>query len=58
MDKKSFRLAPFFDPAIDKWIGIEGPYLLIQVDFDDVDHGEVQKNVKKMLKILNENWEN
>ncbi len=53
MDK--FILAPI-DHDLDKWIEIEGPDLSIRVDYDDVDHISVERNVKKMLKLLNESW--
>jgi hypothetical protein len=54
---KKFRV-DCFDPDIDKWIEIVGPELNIRVDYDDVDHKAVERNTKKMIKILNENWEN
>lgn len=57
MDKKPFRVDDIFDPDLDKWMEIYGPDLTIRVDYDDVDHETVENNVKKMLKILNENWE-
>ena len=52
-----FRVVDF-DPGLDKWIDVVGPGLEFRVDYDDVAHKMVEKNVKKMLKILNENWEN
>lgn len=30
--------------------------LAIQIDYDDVDHKEVDKDVRKLVKILNEHW--
>ena len=55
MATKPFRVEPFAD--IDKWIEIRGPdYLSIRVDFDDVNHAEVRKQIKQMVAILNENW--
>lgn len=56
MDKKLFRVV-CFNSDIDKWIEIEGPDLSLRVDYDDVDHKSVERSVKKMLKLLNENWE-
>ncbi len=57
MDELIFWVSARFDASLDKWVEIEGPGLSIRVDYDDVDHNTVEKNVKKMLKILNENWE-
>ena len=57
MATKPFRVEPFAD--IDKWIEIRGPdYLSIRVDFDDVNHAEVRKQIKQMVAILNDNWKN
>jgi hypothetical protein len=57
MDKRFFRVQPF-DPDIDKWIEIEGPEVSIRIDYDDVNHRAVEEETDKILKILNENWEN
>jgi hypothetical protein len=55
MASKSFKVQPFTN--IDKRVEIEGPdYLRIFVDFDDVNHAEVRKQIKQMVAILNENW--
>ena len=52
---KPFKVHPFTN--IDKRVEIEGPdYLRIFVDFDDVNHAEVRKQIKQMVAILNENW--
>jgi hypothetical protein len=53
---KPFKVEPFSN--IDKFITINGPdTLIIAVDFDDVYHPQIRKDVKKLVKILNENWE-
>jgi hypothetical protein len=52
---KSFRVEPF--DSIDKSITIVGPEITIAVDYDDVNHPQVRKDIKKLVKILNENWE-
>ena len=57
MDKTLFKITSF-SPSFDKWIEVSGPELDIRVDYDDVDHKAVERNAKKMLKILNENWQN
>lgn len=54
--KKTFVTQPF-DESLDKWIEIEGPDLSIRVDYDDVNHKAVRKNVKHMLEILNSMWD-
>lgn len=57
MENKPFRITEFH-PDFSKWIEIEGPDLSIRVDYDDVNHKTVEKNTRKMLRILNEfNWE-
>ena len=54
---KPFKVKPFSN--IDKWVEITGPdYLIIRVDFDDVNHAEVRKQIKQMVAILNQNWKN
>lgn len=52
---KAFKIQPH--TTIDKWFEIEGPDIRILVDYDDVNHKEVDKQARKMVKILNENWE-
>lgn len=43
---------------IDKWIEISGPDgLTLKADYDDVNHNEVRDAVKKMVRILNREWE-
>jgi hypothetical protein len=55
MASNPFKVKPFTN--IDKRVEIEGPdYLRIFVDFDDVNHAEVRKQIKQMVAILNENW--
>jgi hypothetical protein len=55
MANNPFKVKPFTN--IDKRVEIEGPdYLRIFVDFDDVNHAEVRKQIKQMVAILNENW--
>ena len=50
-----FKVTPFTNA--DKTVEITGPdYLRIFVDFDDVNHAEVRKQIKQMVVILNENW--
>jgi hypothetical protein len=54
-NRGKFTVKPFTN--IDKYVEITGPdYLRLLVDFDDVDHAEVRKQVKRMVAILNENW--
>ncbi len=50
-----------FDSS-DKIIRIEergDPYegLLLMIDFDDVDQDIIEPKVKRLLKVMNENWE-
>lgn len=41
----------------DKEIVVVGPNdLMISVDYDDVDHKQVEKGIRKMVKILNTYW--
>lgn len=56
MAKKLFRVTEF-EPDYSKWIEIEGPNLSLRIDYDDVEHEAVELATKKMLKILNANWE-
>lgn len=56
MAAKPFKVQPFTN--IDKRVTIEGPdYLRIYVDFDDVNHAEVRKQIKQMIALLNQHWE-
>lgn len=42
----------------DKYFNIHGPDdLLLRVDYDDVDHRTVRKNAKRVLAVLNAQWE-
>jgi hypothetical protein len=55
--KKPFRIVSQID-SIDKIILIYGPDDLdIEVYFDDVDHRSVKTNTLKMVKLLNEHWD-
>lgn len=58
MKQEWFKVSPFWNEEIDKWIEILGPTddLRLKVDFDDVDHRIVRLQTKKMLLILNEHW--
>jgi hypothetical protein len=41
----------------DKEIVVVGPNdLMISVDYDDVDHKQVEKDIRKMVEILNTYW--
>lgn len=42
--------------TIDKFFNIYGPEITLKVDFDDVDHAMVEKQTKRIVKILNESW--
>jgi hypothetical protein len=54
MDK--FKLEPFVRG--DTCLEIYGPdRLFLRIDYDDVDPGTVEKATKKLVRILNENWE-
>lgn len=56
MASTNFKVTPFTN--LDKRVEIQGPdYLRILVDFDDVNHVEVRKQIKKMVTLLNEHWE-
>jgi hypothetical protein len=56
MPKRLFTVKPF--TSIDKYVEISGPeYFRLLVDFDDVNHAEVRKQVKKMVALLNAHWE-
>lgn len=50
-----FEVAPY--DRSDKWIHVQGPGdLSFEVDYDDVNHDEVEQSLPKMLAILNERW--
>ena len=56
MASTNFKVTPFTN--LDKRVEIQEPdYLRILVDFDDVNHVEVRKQIKKMVTLLNEHWE-
>jgi hypothetical protein len=43
----------------DKTLIISGPSnwgMCVLVDYDDVDHREVDANVRKLIKLLNTHW--
>ena len=42
--------------TIDKSFKILGPDIDFIVDYDDVDHREVDRLVRRAVHILNENW--
>ena len=51
-----FKVEPFSE--IDKSVTITGPDTLrIAVDFDDVDHKQIRQDIKKIVRLLNEYWE-
>jgi len=53
--KKEFNITSY--EKYDKDILVEGPNeLRVKVDFDDVDRTSVEKDMKKMIKILNDHW--
>jgi hypothetical protein len=55
MARKPFKVHKFTN--IDKRVEVTGPdYLRFFVDFDDVNHAEVRKQIKKMVALLNEHW--
>lgn len=41
----------------DKWLTVEGPDLLIRIDYDDVDQGAALAAARRMVDILNRHWE-
>jgi hypothetical protein len=50
-----FSLHPY--DRYDKELVITGPAeMKIAIDFDDVDHDQVEREVGVLLRILNENW--
>lgn len=52
---KPFKIEPH--TTIDKRFRIMGPEIDLLVDYDDVDHKEVDRAARKLVKILNEHWE-
>jgi hypothetical protein len=49
-----FKLADYSS----KEITISGPWeLTVLIDFDDVDHRAVKKDAKKLIELLNNNWQ-
>lgn len=60
MTTKVLFVAENHDHA-DKFFDITGPSsfeggLTLRVDYDDVDHDRVDREVEKLLKILNRHW--
>lgn len=52
-------IGPFFLEPFEPWkkdIAISGPGIELLVDYDDVDHEEVEKNANKVVEILNQHW--
>lgn len=57
MAKKEFHIDSY--EKYDKFIIVNGPDdLRLEVDYDDVDHKSTEENMKKMVDILNDNWNN
>ncbi len=50
-----FVAEPF--STIDKEIRVRGPGIDLRVDYDDVDHLDVRRQLRRMLEILNRHWE-
>lgn len=42
--------------TVDKSFRIIGPDIDLIVDFDDVDHAEINRLARRVTHILNENW--
>jgi len=42
--------------TVDKSFMIFGPDIDLKVDYDDVNHKEVDKAARRIVTILNENW--
>ncbi len=54
--KKQWKVLPF-DEGLDKRIEVIGPNdFRMFIDYDDVDHSEVEKTLKKMISCLNNNF--
>lgn len=52
---KPFKIEPH--TTIDKRFRIVGPDIDLLVDYDDVNHSEVDRAARKLVKILNDNWD-
>lgn len=51
-----FRIDPY--KSYDKSIIIHGPGdLILEVDYDDVNHDEVEQQVSEIVSALNRHWE-
>lgn len=55
MPKKLFKIEPH--TTIDKRFNIVNDEITLIVDYDDVNHKEVDKAARKLVKILNEHWD-
>ncbi len=56
MNGQLFSIQPF--STIDKRVEITGPDgLRFFVDYDDVDHKTVRKQMAKLIGILNDHWD-
>lgn len=55
MQKPEFYIEDYQEYC-DKYIVVHGKNLRIEVDYDDVNHKKVEKDLAKMVKILNEHW--
>jgi hypothetical protein len=55
-EKKPFKLHQH--SRIDKWLEVTGPdQLALRIDFDDVDPDTVLEAAQRMVKVLNNHWE-
>lgn len=57
--KMSKKFKVLYIGTTSKELLVEGPEdfgLGIQIDYDDVDHPQVEKDARKLVKILNEHW--
>lgn len=52
---KPFSIQPH--TTVDKSFTIEGPEIRLVVDYDDVYHVLVDREAKKIVKILNAHWD-
>lgn len=55
MAEKPFSIQPH--TTLDKEFEINGPDIRLFVDYDDVDHSSVERAARRLVKILNEQWE-
>lgn len=52
--KKIFNITPH--TVADKTFAIEGPGITLLVDYDDVDHEEVEGRAQDVVHLLNKYW--